>query len=70
MNKTAISLLSLISIFFSIICSSLFADKSDDTLVIAFKREITNLDYHYGTKTEYLIPVSYTHLTLPTIYSV
>ena len=55
MNKTAISLLSLISIFFSIICSSLFADKSDDTLVIAFKREITNLDYHYGTKTEYLI---------------
>ena len=55
MHKTVITLLSLISIFFSIISSSLFADKSDDTLVIAFKREITNLDYHYGTKTEYLI---------------
>ena len=26
------------------------ADKSDDTLVIAFTREITNLDYNYGTK--------------------
>ena len=24
-------------------------------MVIAFSREITNLDYHYGTKTEYLI---------------
>ena len=42
------------------------ADKSDDTLIIAFTREITNLDYNYGTKTEYIIPVSYTHLTLPT----
>ena len=31
------------------------ADKSDDTLVIAFTREITNLDYNYGTKTEYII---------------
>ena len=39
MNKTAISLLSLISVF-SIMCSSLFADKSDDTLLIAFKREL------------------------------
>ncbi len=35
--------------------STAAADKSDDTLVIAFSREITNLDYHYGTKTEYLI---------------
>ena len=32
-----------------------FADKSDDTLIIAFKREITNLDYNHGTKTEYII---------------
>ena len=31
------------------------ADKSDDTLIIAFKREITNLDYNHGTKTEYII---------------
>jgi peptide/nickel transport system substrate-binding protein len=31
------------------------ADKADDTLVIAFSREITNLDYNYGTKTEYII---------------
>ena len=35
--------------------SLVLADKDDDTLVIAFSREITNLDYHYGTKTEYLI---------------
>lgn len=32
-----------------------FADKDDDTLVVAFSREITNLDYNYGTKTEYII---------------
>ena len=32
-----------------------FADKSDDTLVAAFSRELTQLDYHYGTKTEFLI---------------
>ena len=55
MHKTVISLFSLISIFFSIIIILLFSYKSDDTLVIEFKREITNLDYHYGTKTEYLI---------------
>ena len=32
-----------------------FADKSDDTFVAAFSRELTQLDYHYGTKTEFLI---------------
>jgi len=32
-----------------------FADKDDDTLVVAFSREITNLDYNHGTKTEYII---------------
>lgn len=32
-----------------------FADKSDDTLVVAFSRELTNLDYNFGTKTEYII---------------
>jgi len=31
------------------------ADKADDTLVIAFSRELTNLDYNHGTKTEYII---------------
>ena len=37
-------------------CSSIvLSDKADDPLVVAFSREITNLDYHYGTKTEYLI---------------
>ncbi len=35
--------------------STAFADKDDDTLVVAFSREITNLDYNYGTKTEYII---------------
>ena len=34
---------------------NVFADKSDDTLVAAFSRELTQLDYHYGTKTEFLI---------------
>ena len=29
---------------------NVFADKSDDTLVAAFSRELTQLDYHYGTK--------------------
>ena len=32
-----------------------FADKSDDTIVVAFSRELTNLDYNFGTKTEYII---------------
>lgn len=31
------------------------ADKADDTLIVAFSREITNLDYNHGTKTEYII---------------
>lgn len=31
------------------------ADQDDDTLVIAFSRELTNLDYNHGTKTEYII---------------
>ena len=31
------------------------ADKANDTLVAAFSRELTNLDYNYGTKTEYII---------------
>jgi len=31
------------------------ADKSDDTVVIAFSRELTKLDYNYGVKTEYII---------------
>ena len=30
-------------------------DKSDDTLTVAFSRELTNLDYNHGTKTEYII---------------
>ena len=34
---------------------NVFADKSDDTFVAAFSRELTQLDYHYGTKTEFLI---------------
>ncbi len=39
----------------STLLSAVSADKSDDTLTVAFSREITNLDYHYGVKTEYLI---------------
>ncbi|MBL4811727.1 MAG: hypothetical protein JKX69_05055 [Rhodobacteraceae bacterium] len=31
------------------------AGQDDDTLVIAFTRELTNLDYNFGTKTEYII---------------
>lgn len=31
------------------------ADKDDDTLTVAFTRELTNLDYNFGTKTEYII---------------
>ena len=42
----------LISLMFPI---NVFADKSDDTFVAAFSRELTQLDYHYGTKTEFLI---------------
>lgn len=32
-----------------------YADKSDDTVVITFAREITNLDYNHGTRTEFII---------------
>ena len=53
MNKIKSLILSLlISLMFPI---NVFADKSDDTLVAAFSRELTQLDYHYGTKTEFLI---------------
>ena len=50
-----LKILILTILLFSFSPFQAFADKSDDTLVIAFSREITNLDYHYGTKTEYLI---------------
>merc|ERR1712023_342265 len=50
-----LKILILTILLFSFSPFQVFADKSDDTLVIAFSREITNLDYHYGTKTEYLI---------------
>ena len=45
----------IMSIVFVLCPFIAIADKSDDTLVIAFTREITNLDYNYGTKTEYII---------------
>lgn len=32
-----------------------YADKADDTVVIAFARELTTLDYNHGVKTEYII---------------
>lgn len=32
-----------------------YADKADDTVTIAFARELTNLDYNQGVKTEYII---------------
>ena len=35
--------------------TAVMADKANDTLVAAFSRELTNLDYNYGTKTEYII---------------
>ena len=42
-------------LLFLLLPFQVLADKSDDTLVIAFTREITTLDYNYGTKTEYII---------------
>ena len=54
MYLKSIQSLSIILLFL-LLPFQVLADKSDDTLVVAFSREITNLDYHYGTKTEYLI---------------
>lgn len=38
-----------------VVPTTVLADKANDTLVAAFSRELTNLDYNYGTKTEYII---------------
>ena len=45
----------LIFVIFALSPFIALADKSDDTLVVAFTRELTTLDYNYGTKTEYII---------------
>ena len=50
MYLKSIQSLSIILLFL-LLPFQVLSDKSDDTLVVAFSREITNLDYHYGTKT-------------------
>ena len=55
-----ISLLFIIGLFFSLVSTSLIAsDKLD-----------TNSYFFFFKHLVYVVPVSYTHLTLPTIYSV